>query len=68
MSNKSSQEKVRNIMKKEGKISISDFITERSRDTLNNIKIKNDYRRLGDSIDFLVKYYLEEIECQDTIN
>ena len=55
--NKNSQQKIRNILKKEGKVSISDFVTKNTKNTLVSIKQDLGYKRLGDSIDFLAEFY-----------
>ena len=50
-----SQKKVRDIMKKQGKIAISDYILEETKNKLVEIKNKNGFRRIGDAIDEVVK-------------
>jgi alanine racemase len=57
--NKISQQKIRKIIKSEGKVAVSDYVTRETKETLVSIKSDFGYNRLGDSIDFLAKYYLD---------
>ncbi len=51
---RSSQKRLREIMKGQGKVSISDYVLRETRDVLRKIQKEKGYSRVGDAIDFLV--------------
>ena len=53
--NKISQAKLRKALKKAGKVPISDYILEDTKEKLNKIKNEKGYRRIGDAIDEVLK-------------
>ena len=57
ISNAQSQKKLRKILVESGKVPISDYILENTKEQLIKIKKANGYRRIGDSIDHLVKLF-----------
>lgn len=61
MSNAESQKKIRKILIDSGKVSLSDYILEDTKEKLIKIQQVNGYRRIGDSIDHLAKLYPQGI-------
>lgn len=60
---RNSQKKVRDIMKEEGKVPISDFVLSDTKKKLIQIQKKNSFRRIGDAIDEVVKKVnLDDVE------
>ena len=55
--NKISQAKLRKALKKAGKVPISDYILEDTKEKLKRIKDEKGYRRIGDAIDEVLKYF-----------
>jgi hypothetical protein len=53
--NKISQAKLRKALKKAGKVPISDYILEDTKEKLKRIKDEKGYRRIGDAIDEVLK-------------
>jgi len=55
--NKRSQAKLRTALKKAGKVPISDYVLEDTKEKLNKIKNEKGYRRIGDAIDEVLKNF-----------
>lgn len=53
--NSISQSKIRESLKKAGKVSINDYVLDDTKKKLKKIKELKGYRRIGDAIDEVVK-------------
>lgn len=61
---RNSQKKLREVMKEEGKVPISDYVLSDTKKKLVHIQKKNSFRRIGDAIDEV----LREVELDDIEN
>jgi transcriptional accessory protein Tex/SPT6 len=52
---KKSQKKRREIMKEQGKVPLSDYVLEETKNKLVKLQKANGYRRIGDAVDKALK-------------